>query len=65
MIGRNSLSEQNLLELEMNAFFHIQTLWLHRSIHGNPYLLEVLICICKVIFFYIFLQQKREQNGKH
>lgn len=60
MIGRSFLSEENLLELEMNAFLHTQTLWLHKSIHGNPYLLEVLICICKVIFFYLLFQQKRE-----
>lgn len=58
MIGRSLSSEENLLELEMNTFFHIQTLGLHKSIHGNPYLSEVLICIYKVIFFYLLFQQK-------
>lgn len=42
-----------------------QILWLHKGNHGNPYLWQVLICIYKVIFFYISFQQKREQNGKH
>lgn len=52
------LSEQFLLELEMNAFLHTQTLWLHKSIHGNPYLWEVLICIHKVIIFFTFYFNK-------
>jgi hypothetical protein len=60
MIGKIFfISKWNPLELEVNAFFHTQTLQLHKSIHGNPYLLEILICIYKAIFFHILLQQKR------
>lgn len=36
----------------------------HKSIHGNPYLFEVLICIYKVIFFYILFQQKTWRDWK-
>lgn len=58
MIGTSSLSEENLLELAMNTYLHTQTPGLHKSIHGNPYLLEFLICIYKVIFSYLLFQQK-------